>query len=264
MEEQKNKQPTLFETLGPQKTFWLGVIATVLVAGTIGFIVMLVGGESTASTANTNKTFAGAGNTNTAVNKAPAPTAQPSQDIEVNPVTGEDHIKGDLDTAEVVVVEFSDTECPFCKRFHSTMQQVVDEYGDQVAWVYRHFPLDQLHSKARNEAIATECAAELGSNKGFWAFLDRLMEITPSNDGLQASQLPEIAEYAGLDVTAFETCLESERYADKVQDDEQDAATAGGRGTPYSVAISKDGQTVPINGAQPFASVKATIDSLLQ
>src|SRR3989344_453399 len=100
---------------------------------------------------------------------------------EMSPITSTDHIRGNPD-APIKIVEYSDFECPFCKRFHETMQQVSAEYGDQVAWVYRHFPLDQLHSKARKEAVASECAAELGGNDAFWKFTDRFFELTPSND----------------------------------------------------------------------------------
>lgn len=262
-------KPSIFEVLGPGKTFALGIITTILVGSTVGFFVMLLSNDNIASTENDAKAFAGTTNTaptNTAVAQptntvAAAPT--PSTNISIQPVTSDDHIKGDLDTAEVVVVEFSDTECPFCKRFHTTMEQVVNDYEGKVAWVYRHFPLDSLHSKARNEAIATECAAEQGGNDGFWAYLDRLMEITPSNDGLQASQLPEIATYVGLDVTKFQTCLDDQKYADVVRAHEQDATASGGQGTPYSVAIGSDGTMVPISGAQPITSVKSAIDSLL-
>ena len=120
------------------------------------------------------------------------------QEIAIKPVTASDHIRGSLD-APVKIVEFSDLECPFCARFHPTLQQIFDEYEGQVAWVYRHFPLDTLHAKARKEAEATECAAELGGNDGFWAYLDRLFEVTPSNDRLDLALLPQIAEDVGLD-----------------------------------------------------------------
>lgn len=108
----------------------------------------------------------------------------------VNPVTPNEHIKGNPN-AEVFVIEYSDPECPFCKRFHETMKSVMQEYGDtgKVAWVYRHFPLDALHTKARKEAEAFECAAELGGNVKFWEYADKLFEITPSNDGLDPKLL---------------------------------------------------------------------------
>ncbi|MBE0618991.1 MAG: thioredoxin domain-containing protein, partial [Burkholderiales bacterium] len=75
---------------------------------------------------------------------------------------GRDHIRGDT-AAPVTLVEYSDFECPFCKRFHATAKRLVDESKGQVKWVYRHFPLDELHpGKARKEAVASECAAEIG------------------------------------------------------------------------------------------------------
>src|SRR3990167_1785339 len=114
-------------------------------------------------------------------------------------ISARDHIRGNPD-APVKIVEYSDSECPFCKRFHDTMKQVMDTYGKtgKVAWVYRNFPLDQLHSKARNEATAIECAGELGGNDKFWAYADRLYEVTPSNNGLDPMELHNIAQYVGL------------------------------------------------------------------
>lgn len=180
------------------------------------------------------------------------------------PITSADHIRGNPD-APVKIVEYSDTECPFCKRFHPTMQQVMDEYGDsgKVAWVYRHFPLDQLHKKARKEAEATECAAELGGNDGFWKYLDRLMEITPANDGLDPAELPNIAAYVGLDVQQFNTCLANGTYAQKVEAHVQNAIATGGNGTPWSIVVGPNGTKYPLSGAQPYQSVKQLIELAL-
>jgi len=181
----------------------------------------------------------------------------------IKPVTGDDHIRGSID-APVIIVEFSDLECPFCKRFHSTLQQVVDEYDGKVAWVYRHFPLTSLHSKAVKEAEATECAAELGGNDAFWAYIDRLFEVTPSNNRLDLDDLPQIAESVGLDAGKFQECLDERRYKDAVQDDLQDATNSGGTGTPYSVVIAEDGTKSVIPGALPFESIKGIIDAALE
>ncbi|MEK7480721.1 MAG: thioredoxin domain-containing protein, partial [Patescibacteria group bacterium] len=176
-----------------------------------------------------------------------------------------DHIRGNPDAA-VKIVEYSDLECPFCKRFHSTMQQVVEEYGKdgRVAWVYRHFPLDALHSKARKEAEATECANELGGNTAFWTYIDKLIAITPSNNQLDPNQLPVIAGDIGLNREAFQTCLDAGKFADRVSADLSDAQAAGGSGTPYSIAIAKNGEKFPINGAQPYEEVKRIIELALQ
>jgi len=100
---------------------------------------------------------------------APNTGDSPATD-QVNPVTEDDHIKGDLN-APIKIIEYSDFDCPFCSRFHETMDQVVSQ-NDDVAWVYRHFPLDQLHPNARTVAQISECVANLGGNEAFWTFTD--------------------------------------------------------------------------------------------
>ena len=181
-------------------------------------------------------------------------------------VTPKDHILGNFKTAEVFIVEFSDLECPYCKSFHETLKQIIEAYGEsgKVAWVYRHFPLTTIHPKAFKEAEATECAAELGGELKFWEYTDRLFEITPSNNGLDLTLLPDIAEYVGLDRDVFVECLESERHRSDVDEDLQDAINSGGRGTPHTILITKDGKnSALIQGAQPFETVKAQIEQIL-
>lgn len=180
-------------------------------------------------------------------------------------VSNDDHILGNPE-APITIIEFSDTECPFCKRFHPIMQQIMEEYGKdgKVKWVYRHFPIDQLHKKARKEAEATECAGELGGNEKFWEYLDRLFEITPSNDGLDPAELPNIAEYVGLDRKQFEECLSSGKYAQHIEDDYQDGLNSGVRGTPHSIVINEKGEKIPIQGSQSYTQVKAIVDQLLE
>lgn len=194
---------------------------------------------------------------------APQGAEQFTGDLEaLTPISASDHIRGNLD-APVKIVEYSDTECPFCKRFHETMKQVVDS-NSNVAWVYRHFPLDQLHPKARKEAVATECANELGGNDAFWKYIDRLFEITPSNDGLDPAELPKIAQFVGLDVAKFNACLTSTKYDQHIEDEVQNAAATGGNGTPWSIVVSKNGKKYPLSGAQPLEAVKQLIDVALK
>lgn len=197
-----------------------------------------------------------------------ADTKIDNNEIAIEPVSADDHILGNP-KAPIMIVEFSDTECPFCKNFHTTMHKVIDTYGKtgKVAWIYRHFPIDTLHSKARKEAEATECAAELGGNDGFWKYIDLVYKKTPSNDKLDPSLLPVIAEESGLNKKEFETCLNSGRYADKVEKHYQDAVAAGGQGTPYTVIITKY-EKIPISeGAIPFSggpiNMKVILDDLI-
>ena len=196
----------------------------------------------------------------------PQGAEQPTGDLEaMKSIGSDDHIRGDTN-APVKVVEYSDTECPFCKRFHPTLLQTMDEYGKsgEVAWVYRHFPLDQLHPKARKEAEATECAAELGGNDKFWVYLDRLMEVTPANNGLDPAELPKIATFVGLDASKFNECLSSGKYAQKIEEHVQDAMATGGQGTPWSIVVTKSGKKYPLSGAQPYESVKQLIELALK
>ncbi|MDP3771137.1 MAG: DsbA family protein [bacterium] len=254
---------SFLDTVPPRTALGLGAALGVGAVGVIGFLVLLPGalrGRTSVPEATVPPA--------TAVAAAPTPPSPrpPPEDAvgtfrPIDPRT--DHIRGPAN-AVVKIIEYSDTECPFCKRFHPTMQQAVREYPEKVAWVYRHFPLRQLHSKAAKEAEATECANELGGNDKFWAYLDKLFEVTPANDGLDPAQLPQIAADVGLDRAKFATCLSSGRYAQHVSDDEQDGVAAGARGTPYSILLGPKGEKLPISGALPFDAVKQMIDGVLR
>jgi len=165
-------------------------------------------------------------------------------ELAIRPVSTDDHVFGTAD-AKVVIVEYSDTSCPFCKLFHETMNNVMGTYSrDEVSWVYRNFPIPQLHPFAINEAQAIECAAELGGNDAFWKYTNRLYEIQTSTanppKSLDQKELPNIAEFAGLNRVAFETCLAEQKYTDKINADIADAQGAGARGTPFNILVLKE------------------------
>ena len=242
----------------PKASFFLGFGSGLAVLFALGFFVM-VGVYFRGGSARNATTVKTTGASAPASQKLPNDN-NPVPSIQLAAVTEKDHILGSPD-APITIVEFSDPECPFCKRFHPTMEQIVAQNEGNVRWVYRHFPLDSLHSKARKEAEATECAGELAGNDGFWKYIKRLFEITPSNDGLDPAQLPKIAKEVGLDTATFEECLNSGRHAKTVQEHYNQAIAAGGQGTPYSVIVAGD-QRIPINGALPAAQIQQAIDSL--
>lgn len=94
----------------------------------------------------------------------------------VTPVTQDDHIRGNID-AKVVIIEYSDYDCPFCSRFHLSMSAIADKYDpSEVAWVYRHFPLESLHPNAPVIAQAAECVAKVAGEEAFWTFTDAYLE----------------------------------------------------------------------------------------
>jgi protein-disulfide isomerase len=187
-------------------------------------------------------------------------------EIKVAPPSNDEHIRGNKD-AKIVIIDYSDLECPFCKSFHQSLERIFEEYGkdNTVAWVYRHFPLD-IHKKAIKEAEASECAEELGGNDSFWKFIDEVYRVTNSNDSLDLAQLPVIAQSIGLDKAAFTACLDSGRHRAKVDAQYAEARVAGASGTPYTVLIV-NGETIPLVdeqgrslGALPYASLKSIIE----
>jgi len=189
-------------------------------------------------------------------------TEQVDPNVSIRPVSPEEHIFGNPN-AKIKIVEYSDTECPFCRQFHETMHKIVEESDGKVAWVYRHFPIPSLHPNAFSQAVATECAWEQGGNEVFWAFTDQVYSRTKSNNTFSESDLVSIARDLNLDISKFNECTNSEKYANKVEADILDGQLAGVRGTPSSF-ILEDGKIVEtIPGAAPYESVKAQINLLL-
>lgn len=190
-------------------------------------------------------------------NNAPTPTG------EIRPVDETDHIRGNPN-APVVFVEYSDYDCPFCKQFHDTMNRIITEYGPdgRVAWVYRHFPLEQLHPNAPLVAHASECVADLAGNDAFWEFSDLIFGERGTNEPTPITNLPDYAETVGVDRAAFTSCMDEQRFVAEVEADLNDGINAGAQGTPYTLVIVGDQQGV-INGAQPYDVVKQITDNLL-
>jgi len=178
-------------------------------------------------------------------------------------ITSKDHILGNRN-ASVKIIEYSDFECPFCKRYHVTMNTIIDNAGPNgdVAWVYRHFPLDSLHPRnARRAAVASECANELGGNDAFWEFTNGWFEVSPANDRTDFDTVvSQLVKEIGLNESAFNECLVSGKYDEHVQDDIDNAIVTGGRGTPWSIVVAPNGKTFPINGAQPVSSVEQFLE----
>lgn len=193
-----------------------------------------------------------------------AVAAQEQQNVVIAPVDSDDHILGNP-KAKVVIVEYSDTECPFCKMFHETMNKVMNEYGEggKVAWVYRHYPLP-FHTKAPKEAEALECANKLGGTAKFWEYTNTLFSVTPANNGLEESELPKIAKEVGLDEGAFNACLASGEMKARVDRDLASGQKAGVRGTPHSIILVDKKIAGTIDGAQSYDDVKAAIENALR
>ena len=178
----------------------------------------------------------------------------------VRKVDDKDHVKGAKD-AKVTIIEYTDFECPYCKRFHNTMKEVLSEESD-VKLIFRQFPLDSLHPKnARKAAEASECVDKLGGNEAFWKFANEYFSTTKTNDRWNIDdELEKIVKISGVDKSEFDKCYLNNEFKDKVQKDVDNAIKTGGRGTPWSILITKSGKTIPINGAFSKEKIKQMIE----
>jgi protein-disulfide isomerase len=159
-------------------------------------------------------------------------------------------------SAPVTIIEFSDFQCSFCKRFWAdTLPKLKEAYIDtgKARFIYRHFAILGKHSE--QAALAAECAAEQGK---FWEYHDQLFK----NQGGLAFTETKLKQYArdvGLNVGVFGTCLETGKYREKVERETQAAANLGGRGTPLFIVNQR-----PLVGAQPYVVFQKMIDEELK
>lgn len=166
-----------------------------------------------------------------------------------------DHVRGNRD-AKIAIIEFSDFECPFCARLHPTLTRIVEENKD-VKWVYRHFPLSSIHSRALSAAAASECIAKLGSNDAFWNFADTAFA---DQRKLGSNLYEELARSAGIDSSAFNACTKDKSIASEVRADLDEVTNIGGRGTPFAVVVAASGKLSTFSGALPYEQVSAVIE----
>lgn len=169
--------------------------------------------------------------------------------------------------ASIIVVEFSDFQCPFCSRFfHDTMSQIKQDYVEsgKVKFVFRDLPLESIHPNAMPAHIAAECA---DSQNKFWDYHDLLFERQVEWQRLANTEINQkLIAYAnelGLDSPKFTSCLSDQSVQDEVRKDAMDAAKYGASGTPtFFIGNQKDGFTKLV-GAQPFGSFQVLIDKKL-
>lgn len=219
-------------------------------------LVGVIGGYALASVTGQTITFGGGNAPTAAPTNAPTQAPPPPVARDVVPISDEDHVRGNPD-AEITIFEYSDYECPFCSRHHPTLQAVLDKYGDDVNWVYRHFPLS-FHPNAMPAARASECIAELGGNDAFWEFTD--LVFSSGSFDFKAH-----AESLGVDAAAFDDCFASGKYDQKIQDQMAKGSASGVSGTPGNIVynnVTKEAKLV--SGAQPQSAFDAAVEELKQ
>lgn len=176
------------------------------------------------------------------------------------------HIYGKLD-AEFSLVEFSDLECGYCQRLHSTPKALVEQAGGKVNWEWQHYPLGFHNPTAEKAAMAAECVAEQAGNKAFWAFTGQWFDKSQLN-GQGVEDITKIALSVGAERSAFRQCLDSGRFRQLVQDQVKKGTELGVTGTPATFVIdNQTGNRLLVKGAQPpqayLQAMKELIDMRL-
>jgi protein-disulfide isomerase len=258
----------------------LGAVATLAIATFFGGYILgginagLVGGGGSTSIAGTPEEEGGGSDAVAPTQQAPSgdtaptpaapqPAAPPTR---VESISLDGAITKGKQGAPVRMVEFSDFQCPFCKRhFDNTLEQIEKEYVStgKVQYVYKHYPLD-FHPNAKSAAVAAECANEQGK---FWEYHDVLFEKQTEwetqDANASATTFKTFATDLKLDTNKFNSCLDANKYEEKVDKELQEGSTYGVSGTPtFYIGNEQQGYT-PIVGAQPFTTIKQTIDQLL-
>lgn len=174
-----------------------------------------------------------------------------------------DYIRGNPN-APILIIEYSDYECPFCKQYHETLKRIMDQYGvnGKIAWVYRQFPIVQLHPNAGKISEAALCVGEIGGNDAFWKFSDMIFLERDIDAPTNVTRLPQYAVDAGITKEEYIECLDSGRNEEKVLASVEEGFRIGARGTPHTVLIVGDQQAV-ISGAQPYSIVQGIVQNLI-
>ncbi len=200
----------------------------------------------------------------------PAAPQQPTAEPKATGTLSQDDIAGVLkDTytqgnknAPIVWIEYSDLECPFCKRLHDSgaIKNLEAKYGDKLAFVFKHYPLP-FHPTALPAAQNAECVAEVSGSAKFYAFVEGIfVQGTPTQ-----SVIDSVLKGIGVDAKKVKACVDAGKYKDKINANQSEGSSKFGvNGTPGNVLINtKTGKYEVVSGAQPEANFDAAIARLL-
>jgi len=218
----------------------------------LAFVAGLTFGYIFWGRAETNQPIAANAPQEVAQEAAPAAqqAAEPTPEFRRYDVPEDDDPVFGAAEAPITIIEFSDYECPYCRKWHvEVWPQLQAAYGDQIRLVYRDFPLTNIHPNATPAAVAANCAQEQDM---YFPYSEKLFEMKLN---LGTTTYQSYAEELGMDMDAFNECLESDRYLAEVEADYQYAAELGIRSTPTFFVNG-----IPVVGAQPFEVFQSLID----
>lgn len=174
-----------------------------------------------------------------------------------------DHVLGNPN-APVILIEYLDFECPACNTYHTTMKKIISEYekGGEVAWVYRHFPLESVHPNAKKIAVASECVADQAGDMGFWKFADIIFDPQAVSSA-DMSKIDVYAVSAGANKRKFQKCLSGKSKSEIVSKSQGEARLLGLVSTPKTFVVVDGKLVTEITGAQPYKEVSRVIKEVL-
>jgi protein-disulfide isomerase len=194
----------------------------------------------------------------------------PSLDLDKIPsIKEDDHVLGS-EKADILMISYSDFQCPYCQNWHPTFNSLIEKYEDKITFVYRHFSLGFTYSDKL--AQTSECVAEYAGEEAFWKFTDKLYEkledqsiytIEGENPIITDDSILSIAANAGAPLNQVKNCLESEEKADVITQMVSGAREAGIGGTPSTIIISKKAGRELVPGAIPLEEVEAMLEKHL-
>ncbi|MFA5737014.1 MAG: DsbA family protein [Candidatus Paceibacterota bacterium] len=191
------------------------------------------------------------------------PLLQPTEDINLDSlrvIDKKDRLLGEID-APVKLIIYSDLECPACAWFHNQVNQITDYVKEgKLVIAFRHFPLDSIHSNARNLATATECAGKIGGDEKFWQFIDF---VFAAPDKSTKNLITDAAEAVDLDSKMIAACQIEEETIEEIEAEYQEAINLGAQGTPFIVIAGPNDFVMPIFGGREAKDLKQAIDILL-
>lgn len=173
---------------------------------------------------------------------------------DARPVDETDHVFGSRD-ADVMLIEYSDFECPFCSKIHPRLAEIVENSNGKVAWTYRHFPLTSIHTQALPTAIASECVAKLKGNDAFWAFAAATFSAPGLEDGVSLS----FAKALGIPEVQLRACIADPAHETRVRAEFDEAIALGAQGTPFVVVLHANGNKTSFSGALPKEYIEQII-----
>ena len=169
-------------------------------------------------------------------------------------VSAVDHARGAVQPS-VTWIEYGDFDCPFCKRYHEELKQLLVEYPEEVQVIFRHFPLE-IHPEAYGKSVISECVSSIAGEEVFWQLHDTLFEQS-------GADAVEVAVSLGVNEQTLSSCVSSGAFDSRIDTDITTGVSAGITGTPTTMIVAPDGNGSLVPGVISFEQMQEIMNYLL-